>query len=64
MPEVREHIRWIHDNLPNLPIQVDGGIDRQTAPLVVKDGVTRLVTGNAFFQAPDQAGFIRDLSAL
>lgn len=34
-------------------IQVDGGIDQTTAPLVVRAGATCLVAGNAIFPEPD-----------
>ncbi|NIM02807.1 ribulose-phosphate 3-epimerase [bacterium] len=32
-----------------IPIEVDGGINTETAPLVVKAGATRLVAGHAIF---------------
>jgi pentose-5-phosphate-3-epimerase len=38
---------------PALLIEVDGGINVQTAPLVVAAGATMLVAGNAVFGAPD-----------
>jgi ribulose-phosphate 3-epimerase len=56
---VRERIRQLRAALPALPIQVDGGINRETIPLVVADGADRLVAGNAFFTAPDRAAFRR-----
>ncbi|MCS6971215.1 MAG: ribulose-phosphate 3-epimerase [Planctomycetes bacterium] len=58
IPEVREHIRIVRQALPRLPIQVDGGINRHTIPLVVADGADRLVCGSAFFQDADPAGFL------
>jgi ribulose-phosphate 3-epimerase len=33
----------------DIEIEVDGGIDAKTAPLVVKAGATILVAGNAVF---------------
>jgi ribulose-phosphate 3-epimerase len=33
----------------HIPVEVDGGIDTETAPLVVKAGATRLVAGHAIF---------------
>ncbi len=59
IPQVRPRIRATRARFPNLPIQVDGGIARDTIPLVTADGADRLVCGNAFFKDPDQAGFIR-----
>jgi len=59
IPEVRDFIRATRASFPNLDIQVDGGINRQTVPLVVADGANRLVCGNAFFKDADPAGFLR-----
>jgi ribulose-phosphate 3-epimerase len=57
IPEVRDHIRLVRDACPNLPIQVDGGINAATIPLVTADGADRLVAGQAFFSHPDRAAF-------
>lgn len=58
IPEVRDHLRLVRRHLPGLSIQVDGGINRETIPLVVADGADRLVCGSAFFGDPDPAGFL------
>jgi ribulose-phosphate 3-epimerase len=42
-------------------IQVDGGIDPETAPVVVSAGATVLVAGSAVFHAPDYRGAIEAL---
>ncbi len=59
IPQVRQHIRATRAAFANLPIQVDGGINRETVPLVVDDGANLLVCGNAFFKSPDPAEFLR-----
>jgi ribulose-phosphate 3-epimerase len=59
MPQVRPRIRATRAKFPKLAIQVDGGINRDTIPLVTADGADRLVTGNAFFKDADPAGFLR-----
>ena len=59
IPEVRDFIRATRAAFPTLDIQVDGGINRQTVPLVVADGANRLVCGNAFFKDADPADFLR-----
>jgi ribulose-phosphate 3-epimerase len=64
IPEVRDFIRATRARFPDLDLQVDGGIGRDTAPLVVADGANRLVCGNAFFSDADPAGFVRDLEGL
>ena len=42
-------------------IEVDGGINLQTAPLCVANGVDVLVAGSAVFKAPDPAEIIKQL---
>jgi len=42
-------------------IEVDGGINPETAQLCIDAGATVLVAGNAIFQANNPAGMIRDL---
>ncbi len=59
IPQVRARLRATRAAFPALAIQVDGGINRETIPLVLADGVDRLVTGNAFFKDADPAGFLR-----
>jgi ribulose-phosphate 3-epimerase len=44
-----EKIRRLRAMSPKVEIEVDGGIDAKTAPLVVKAGATVLVAGNAVF---------------
>jgi ribulose-phosphate 3-epimerase len=44
-----------------IEIQVDGGIDLKTAPLVVGAGATVLSIGTAIFRSEDPAGFIKEL---
>ena len=49
MEENLEKIRWIHQKYPNLPIEVDGGINPQTAKLAKEAGTTRLVSTSFLF---------------
>jgi len=55
MPEVLPKIRQVRDAIDarglECEIQVDGGIDRTTAPLVVEAGANILVAGSAIFGA-------------
>jgi ribulose-phosphate 3-epimerase len=44
-----EKIRRLRAMSPDVEIEVDGGIDAKTAPLVVKAGATVLVAGSAVF---------------
>ena len=43
-------------------IQVDGGVDAQTAPLCLAAGADTLVAGSAFFKADDRAAFVRRMA--
>jgi ribulose-phosphate 3-epimerase len=44
-----EKIKRLRAMAPEIEIEVDGGIDAQTAPLVVKAGATVLVAGSSVF---------------
>lgn len=45
-------------------LEVDGGVNAQNAPELVRAGATMLVAGSALFGAPDAAEFIRSVKAL
>ena len=47
----------------NLPVelQVDGGVNRDTAPAIIRAGATVLVAGSAVFKAEDGMSLISDL---
>nr|WP_321983874.1 ribulose-phosphate 3-epimerase [uncultured Lichenicoccus sp.] len=45
----------------DLPILVDGGVDRQTAPRCIEAGATVMVGGTAVFGAPDYGAAIAGL---
>ena len=49
IPHSPEKIRRLRAMAPKIEIEVDGGIDAKTAPLVVKAGATVLVAGSAVF---------------
>jgi ribulose-phosphate 3-epimerase len=49
IPHSPEKISRLRAMAPNIEIEVDGGIDAKTAPLVVKAGATVLVAGSAVF---------------
>ena len=46
---------------PGCILEVDGGINEETAKLCMENGAEALVTGNAFFRAPDRAAFVAKL---
>src|SRR3989441_13051673 len=49
IPGSPDKIRRLRSLAPHVEIEVDGGIDAVTAPLVVKAGATVLVAGSAVF---------------
>ncbi len=52
MVETVEKIKTIHENFPDLAIEVDGGINDQTAKIAVDAGATRLVSTSFLFKDP------------
>ena len=59
MPKVRQLREWMDDINPDCVIQVDGGVDRNTAPLCKESGATVLVAGSAYFKSEDKADFVK-----
>ncbi|HPG38024.1 MAG TPA: ribulose-phosphate 3-epimerase [bacterium] len=57
IPEMVKKINWLYqyklNNNLNYHIEVDGGIDAETTPLVVEAGANVLVAGNAIFNTKD-----------
>jgi ribulose-phosphate 3-epimerase len=49
IPSSPEKIRRLREVAPDVEIEVDGGIDAETAPLVVAAGATVLVAGSAVY---------------
>jgi ribulose-phosphate 3-epimerase len=49
LPKIRRVRRMIDENKPGCDLEVDGGIDVATAPLVVDGGANVLVAGSAIF---------------
>lgn len=65
IPEAVEKIRRLkkmaQERNPDLLIQVDGGINKDNAPLVVEAGADILVAGSSVFGQPDREKAIKDL---
>lgn len=51
--EVLERINVFRHRHPGVPIQVDGGVNMESAPLLLEAGVSRLVVGSALWRAPN-----------
>jgi ribulose-phosphate 3-epimerase len=52
IPQNPDKLRRLRALAPGLPIEVDGGIDAETAPLVVAAGATLLVAGSSVYAHP------------
>ena len=50
---------WLDAVNPECLIQVDGGVDKYTCPICKEHGVDVMVTGSAYFNAPDRAEFVK-----
>jgi ribulose-phosphate 3-epimerase len=48
---------------PDIRVEVDGGIDSETTPIVVAYGADTLVAGNAIFNRPDRRAAIEAIRA-
>ncbi|MBK8576272.1 MAG: ribulose-phosphate 3-epimerase [Elusimicrobia bacterium] len=67
MPDMLEKVRWLRRQNAQLKpskqvwIEVDGGINNDTAPLATHAGANALVAGNAIFAAPHSALALKNL---
>ncbi len=59
MPEAAQKVTRVREIVgPEIRIEVDGGIDPQTTPMVVSYGADTLVVGNAIFSKPDRVAAV------
>ncbi len=63
LPKIRAVREMIEAWNPAFELEVDGGIDLETAPLVVEAGANVLVAGSAVYRADDIEERIRALRA-
>jgi len=61
VPKIRQIKRLIEERGVPVAIEVDGGIDARTAPLVVAAGASMLVAGSAVFGRPDRGAAIESI---
>lgn len=59
--KIRQARRLIDERNYRCVIEVDGGIDASTVPVVIKAGAEVLVAGSAIFQDPDPARKVKEL---
>jgi ribulose-phosphate 3-epimerase len=61
LPETLEKVRTLRTRFPELRIQVDGGINAETARLAREAGATELVAATSIFGSSDRASAISSL---
>ena len=61
LPKIEQIARWRRERGLDFRIEVDGGVDAQTAPLCRAAGADTFVAGTAFFRAPDRTAFRRSI---
>lgn len=61
LPKVEQIARWRRERNLSFRIEIDGGVDAQTAPLCLAAGADTLVAGTAFFRASDRIAFRRSI---
>lgn len=61
LPKICLLRNWAQARKPELYLQVDGGINQETAPLVLRAGANVLVAGSAIFKAPDPVKAVAQL---
>ena len=64
MPKVRALRKIIDVRTPGVELEVDGGVNTDTAKTCVEAGANVLVAGSTLFKAPDVTAFIAALHAL
>ena len=57
-------IATLHAKYPDMPIQVDGGVSLDTAPLLLKAGVKRLIVGSGIWKTINPIESIQRFTAL
>ncbi len=59
MPKIRTLRAWLDEVNPECILEVDGGVNGETAKICRASGAEALVAGSAFFQAADKAAFAK-----
>jgi len=59
---VLDKIKWLHNELPTMPIEIDGGINPDTAGYSFDSGATRLVVGSYVLNSVSPIEAMREIS--
>ena len=63
MPKLAKLRKMLDEANPQCVLEVDGGVDAQTASTCKENGAEVLVAGSAYFKAADKAAFVKLLQA-
>ena len=63
MPKLKKIRQYIDEKNPACELEVDGGVNAQTAKTCVENGANVLVAGSAYFNAEDKAEFVRTVKS-
>lgn len=63
MPKVKKLRQMLDEVNPTCHLEVDGGVDLDTAVVCKENGANVFVAGSAFYRAEDKAAFIRQIEA-
>ena len=61
MPKLRSVRAYIDEKNPACELEVDGGINAETAKICIAHGANVLVAGSAYFKSADKAAFVRSV---
>lgn len=64
MPKVQAIRQRIDRDDPAVELEVDGGVNPETARVCMEAGANVMVAGSALFKAPDTAAFIQGIQAM
>ncbi len=64
MPKVRALRKIIDVRCPGVELEVDGGVNLETAKTCIDAGANVMVAGSALFRAEDTAAFIRSIQTM
>ncbi len=62
-PKMLEKVKFIRKNIPNAIIEIDGGVNSETAPAIKKAGGDLLVSASYIFRSKDPRKAYEDLNA-
>lgn len=58
---VIDQIKWIHNELPSMPISVDGAMNLETAAMVADAGATKIVAGSYILKSANPIEALREM---